>query len=92
MREDATANGARYGLGGGVNYVGNRSGNTADTYSLPAYATVKLLSYWQVSKNVRLSLDVHNLFNRNYYPGSWNNLYVMPGAERTVVARMKIDL
>ncbi|AON53180.1 TonB-dependent siderophore receptor [Herbaspirillum seropedicae] len=92
MREDALANGARYGVGGGVNYVGNRSGNAADTYSLPAYTLVKLLSYWQVSKNVRLSLDVHNLFNRNYYPGSWNNLYVMPGAERTVVARMKIDL
>ncbi|NQE48956.1 TonB-dependent siderophore receptor [Herbaspirillum rubrisubalbicans] len=92
IREDATASGARYGLGGGINYVGNRSGNTADTYSLPAYATVKLLSYWQVSKHVRLSLDVNNLFNRNYYPGSWNNLYVMPGAERTVVARMKIDL
>jgi len=92
MREDALANGTRYGVGGGINYVGNRSGNATDTYSLPAYTLVKLLSYWQVSKNVRLSLDVHNLFNRNYYPGSWNNLYVMPGAERTVVARMKIDL
>ncbi len=92
MREDVLANGTRYGLGGGVNYVGNRSGNTADTYSLPAYTTVKLLSYWQVSKTVRLSLDVHNLFNRNYYVGSWGNLYVMPGTERTVVARMKIDL
>ncbi|MBV8622199.1 MAG: TonB-dependent siderophore receptor [Herbaspirillum sp.] len=92
MREDALANGTRYGLGGGVNYVGNRSGNAADTYSLPAYTTVKLLSYWQLSKTVRLSLDVHNLFNRNYYVGSWSNLYVMPGTERTVVARMKIDL
>lgn len=92
MREDALANGNRYGLGGAVNYVGNRSGNTADTYTLPAYTTVKLLSYWQVSKSVRLSLDVHNLFNRNYYVGSWGNLYVIPGTERTVVARLKIDL
>jgi iron complex outermembrane receptor protein len=92
IREDALANGSRYGLGGGLNYVGNRSGNAADTYSLPAYAIVKLLSYWQVSKNVRLSVDVHNLFNRNYYTGSWGNLYVIPGTERTVVARLKIDL
>lgn len=92
IREDALANGSRYGVGGGINYVGNRSGNTADTYSLPAYATVKLLSYWQASKNVRVSVDVHNLFNRNYYTGSWGNLYVIPGTERTVVARVKIDM
>ncbi|NUU02357.1 TonB-dependent siderophore receptor [Herbaspirillum robiniae] len=92
IREDALANGSRYGVGGGINYVGNRSGNTADTYSLPAYSTVKLLSYWQASKNVRISVDVHNLFNRNYYTGSWGNLYVIPGTERTVVARVKIDM
>ncbi|WP_233149445.1 TonB-dependent siderophore receptor [Herbaspirillum camelliae] len=92
IREDALQNGNRYGLGAGVNYVGNRSGNTADTYTLPAYTTVKLLSYWQVSKNVRVSVDVHNLFNRNYYTGSWSNLYVTPGTERTVVARVKIDM
>ncbi|WP_432239530.1 TonB-dependent siderophore receptor [Herbaspirillum robiniae] len=92
IREDALANGSRYGLGGGINYVGNRSGNTADTYSLPAYTTVKLLSYWQINKTIRLSIDVHNLFNRNYYVGSWSNLYVIPGTERTVVARLKIDL
>ncbi|WP_245200227.1 TonB-dependent siderophore receptor [Herbaspirillum sp. LeCh32-8] len=92
IREDALSNGDRYGVGGGVTYVGNRSGNTADTYTLPAYTTVKLLSYWQASKNVRVSLDVHNLFNRNYYTGSWGNLYVIPGTERTVVARVKIDM
>jgi iron complex outermembrane receptor protein len=92
IREDALANGSRYGVGGGINYVGDRSGNTADTYSLPAYTIVKLLSYWQLSKTVRLSLDVHNLFNRNYYTGSWGNLYVMPGTERSIVARLKLDL
>jgi len=91
MREDALANGSRFGLGGGVNYVGNRSGNTADTYTLPAYATVKLLSYWQINKAVRLSVDVHNLFNRNYYAGSWGNLYVIPGTERSVVGRLKMN-
>lgn len=92
IREDSLANGSRYGVGTGINYVANRSGNTADTYTLPAYTTVKLLGYWQVTKAVRLSLDVHNLFNRNYYTGSWGNLYVIPGAERNAVLRLKIDL
>lgn len=92
IREAVLDNGGRYGIGGGVNYVGDRSGNTADTYTLPAYTTAKLVSYWQISKKVRLSLDVHNLFDRNYYTASWSNLYVIPGAERSIVTRLKIDL
>ncbi|QGZ39361.1 iron complex outermembrane receptor protein [Pseudoduganella flava] len=92
LREDELPNGTRYGIGGGVNYAGDRSGNTADTYTLPAYTTVKLVSWWQVSKRARLSVDVHNLTNRMYYTASWGNLYVIPGPERSVVARLKIDL
>jgi iron complex outermembrane receptor protein len=92
IREDALDNGSRYGLGGGVNYVGGRSGNSTDTYSLPAYTTVKLVSFWQVSKTARLSLDVNNLFNRNYYTASWGNLYVIPGAARSIVASLRLDL
>lgn len=92
IREDSLADGRRYGVGGGLNYVGNRSGNATDTYSLPAYTTAKLLGYWQLSKTVRLSVDVNNVFNRTYYTGSWGNLYVIPGAQRSVVGRLKIDL
>ncbi|NVM75246.1 iron complex outermembrane receptor protein [Duganella sp. SG902] len=92
IREAALQGGGRWGVGGGANYVGNRAGNTADTYSLPAYTTAKLLGYWQVNKTVRLSLDVNNLFNREYYSNSWGNLYVVPGAERSVVARLKVEL
>ncbi|MYN26280.1 TonB-dependent siderophore receptor [Duganella levis] len=92
IRETALKNGGRWGVGGGANYVGNRSGNTADTYSLPAYTTAKLLGYWQVNKTTRVSVDVNNLFNRNYYSNSWGNLYVVPGAERSIVTRLKVDL
>lgn len=92
MREAAFANGDRYGIGAGVNYVGNRAGNTADTYSLPAYTTAKLMSWWQVTKTARVSVDVHNLFDREYYTSSWGNLYVTPGPKRSVVARLKVDL
>lgn len=92
IREDVLADGSRYGLGGGINYVGDRSGNAADTYTLPAYTTVKLVSYWQINKSARLSLDVHNLFNRNFYTASWGNLYVIPGAGRSVVASLRLDI
>lgn len=92
IREDSLADGSRYGVGAGVNYVDDRAGNNTDTYTLPSYATARLLSYWQLSKNVRLSLDVHNLFNRVYYTSSWAGLYVTPGAERSVIARLKVEL
>lgn len=92
IREDSLADGSRYGVGAGVNYVGDRSGNTADTYTLPSYTTARLLGYWQMSKSVKLSLDVLNLFNRQYYTSSWAGLYVTPGAQRSVAARVKIEL
>lgn len=92
IREDGLADGSRYGVGAGVNYVGDRSGNTADTYTLPSYTTARLVSYWQVTKQVKLSLDVLNLFNRQYYTSSWAGLYVTPGAERSVAARVKVEL
>lgn len=92
LREDAFPDGSRYGLGSGLNFVGNRSGNTIDSYSLPGYALVKLLSYWQINKNLRATLDVHNLFNRTYYPSSFNNLYVWSGLERSIVLRLKAEM
>jgi iron complex outermembrane receptor protein len=92
IREDRLPGGSRYGIGAGVNYVGERSGNNADTYSLPAYTTFKLVSYWQLDGRTRLSVDVHNLANRLFYTSSWGNLYVTPGAGRSVVARLKVDL
>ncbi|MTV55237.1 TonB-dependent siderophore receptor [Pseudoduganella buxea] len=91
IREDTLANGKRYGVGGGLNYVGDRAGNSTDTYALPAYTTAKLVSYWQFSKRARLSVDIHNLFNRQYYTSSWGALYVTPGAERSIVTRLKLD-
>lgn len=92
MCEDVMVNGVCYGLGGGVNYVGNCLGNIVDMYLLLVYVMVKFLSYWQVSKNVWLLLDVYNFFNCNYYFGLWNNFYVMLGVECMVVVCMKIDL
>ncbi|MDF3839025.1 TonB-dependent siderophore receptor [Cupriavidus basilensis] len=89
IREDAMPLGGRYGVGSGLVYVGSRSGNATDTYSLPAYATVKLVTYWQIDRNTRISLDVHNLFNKNYYPASWGNLAVTPGLGRQIVAGLR---
>nr|WP_315595391.1 TonB-dependent siderophore receptor [uncultured Cupriavidus sp.] len=90
IREDAMPwIGGRYGVGTGIVYVGSRSGNATDTYSLPAYATVKLVTYWQIDRRTRVFFDIHNLFNKNYYPASWGNLAVIPGLGRQFVAGLR---
>jgi iron complex outermembrane receptor protein len=89
MREDQLTSGIRYGVGGGVVYAGERTGTATDAYRLPAYTTVRLASYWQLTPKTRLTLDVHNLFNKAYYTASWGGLTVLPGLGRQVVAGLQ---
>ena len=81
--EDVDARGGLYGMGGGVNYVGVRSGDAAASFNLPAYMTAKALAYWQFTPKMRLSLDINNLFNKQYYASSYNNVWITPGDERS---------
>lgn len=77
---------AKASVGAGINYVGERLGDVAvsSSFVLPAYTTVKLLSSYSPSKNTRVSLNVDNLFNKRYYASSYSQLWVAPGAERSV--------
>jgi iron complex outermembrane receptor protein len=78
--------GAKAALGGGFNHVGERNGDVAisSTFKLPAYTTAKLVSsYWPTAK-LRLSLDVDNLFDKVYYPSSYQQTWVAAGEDRRV--------
>lgn len=77
---------ARASVGAGINYVGERLGDVAasSSFVLPAYTTVKLMSSYSPSKTTRVSLNVDNLFNKRYYASSYSQLWVAPGAERSV--------
>jgi len=90
IREDKLASGGRYGLGAGLVHVGERTGTATDTYRLPAYTTVRLTSYWQLSPSTRLSLDVHNLFDKQYATASWNAIAVIPGLGRQLTAGLHV--
>lgn len=90
IREDALPSSlGRYGVGGGLVHVGERTGTALDTYRLPAYTTVRVTSYWQVDPRTRLTLDVHNLFDETYYRASWGNLTLLPGLRRQIVAGLQ---
>ncbi|MFT4020678.1 MAG: TonB-dependent receptor, partial [Acinetobacter sp.] len=74
------------GLALGINqrYVGSRNGQTANsTYKMSGYATTDLISSYQVNKDIRLSFDIKNIFNKDYDDSAFNR-YVYPGQPRTV--------
>lgn len=73
-----------FGLGAGLNYVGDRFANPGNTVTLPSYVTADAMAYYRMGK-VDLQLNLMNLFDRKYIiagHGSSKNL-LLPGAPRS---------
>jgi iron complex outermembrane recepter protein len=70
-------------LGAGVQYVGERLGETATTFVLPDYVLARTFVNWTINDNVELFTTINNLFNATYYTNSFARLWVQPGAPRT---------
>ena len=80
-------------LGGGVNYVGERSGNVADSgFELPGYTTVDLLARYKATPDLTLGLNLNNAFDRAYYERSYSNVWVMPGEPRNLSLSLSLNL
>ncbi|NIF81899.1 TonB-dependent siderophore receptor [Comamonas sp. Tr-654] len=87
--EMAAAKGGLVGIGGGFTHVGKRDADMDSTVHLPAYTVFKLTSYWNIDRQLRISLDVDNLFNKTYYHSAYNRMWVMPGAPRRITAGLQ---
>jgi len=77
--------GGSFGVGGGVNYVGDRFANPGNTVTLPSYVTADAMAYYR-HRGIDLTLNLTNLFDRGYIVaghGSSKNLN-LPGAPRSV--------
>jgi len=73
------------GLGAGVTYVDQRVAGTAvSTFRLPEYTLFNLISYYQITPEVRIYLNVDNVFDTTYYDRAWQNRYATPGLPRTI--------
>jgi len=89
LTKDFTLGNDKLTLGGGVNYVSKRLGETGVTsFQLPAYTLVKLLASYDIGEHIEISGEVNNLFNVHYYPSSYSRLWVTPGAPREFTARL----
>lgn len=81
------------GIGGGLTYVGWRPGDdVASGFRLPDYLTARINLSWQAAKGVRLHLDADNLFDTYYLDSSYSDVWITPGAARSVRLRLAIGL
>ena len=74
-------------LGAGAHYVGNRPGDSANSFTLPAYTVADAFATYETKvgqRKLRFQLNVKNLFNRTYYPSSVNKYFVSMGDARQV--------
>ncbi|HUD91393.1 MAG TPA: TonB-dependent receptor, partial [Sphingobium sp.] len=78
-------------LGAGVTHVGRRLGETATTFFLPSYTIAKVLGSFNITKQIKLSADVNNLFNKKYYASSYSALWIQPGTPRSFTVRASFN-
>ncbi|WP_262927243.1 TonB-dependent siderophore receptor [Phytohalomonas tamaricis] len=80
-------------LGGGVRYVGEREGDSSNSFSLDAYtvadAFIGLDTHW-IGKTTHLQLNVKNLFDTTYYPSSGGSTRVVVGDPLEVTMTAKV--
>ncbi|RZI80883.1 MAG: TonB-dependent receptor, partial [Pseudomonas sp.] len=74
-------------LGAGARYVGERAGNAANDFDLPAYTVADAFASYETQLDehkVRLQLNVKNLFDKVYYSSAVNRYFVAVGDARQV--------
>ncbi|WP_156438446.1 TonB-dependent siderophore receptor [Burkholderia sp. BDU5] len=74
-------------IGAAGRYVGTRPGDSANSFTLPAYATADAFATYDTrigKQKLQFQLNVKNLFNRTYYPSSVNRYFVSVGDARQV--------
>jgi iron complex outermembrane recepter protein len=69
-------------FGGGLIHVGERLGETASTFTLPAYTVWRGFAAYELFANVNIRAELDNAFNKKYYPNSFSPLWVQPGTPR----------
>lgn len=81
----------RLTLGGGVQHVGARLGETATAFTLPDYTIARLFAAWKLQENIEVFADVTNLFNTTYYTNSFAQLWVQPGTPRAASVALRLS-
>lgn len=74
-------------VGAGARYVGERSGDAANSFELPGYTVADAFATYDTKvdgQKVKFQLNVKNLFDRTYYTSAVNTQFVSIGDARQV--------
>lgn len=75
-------------LGGGIRYVGQTYGDSANTVSVPGHAVFDAALNYKVTENVSLAVNATNLFDKHYVNASYYGTEYY-GDRRKVVGTLK---
>ncbi|GAA0553476.1 TonB-dependent siderophore receptor [Rhizomicrobium palustre] len=78
-------------VNGGVYYYSSMAGDLPNTFRLPSYTLANAGIAYDYG-DATLQLSFKNLFNERYFSGSYNDVYVQPGATRSIEARLSYRL
>ncbi|MGY2259109.1 TonB-dependent siderophore receptor [Pseudomonas sp. SDO55104_S430] len=79
-------------VGAAFTYVGDRSGEAGGDFELPAYHTVDLLAHYQATDNLKVGLNLNNVFDEKYFERSYSNYWVNPGEPRNFTVSLTLTL
>ncbi|HEX7852280.1 MAG TPA: TonB-dependent receptor [Sphingobium sp.] len=74
-------------IGGGVQYIDKRLGETAANYYLPSATLVRVIGSVDLTDKLRVSGNVDNLFNIRWFANSYSALWTYPGSPRSFSIR-----
>jgi len=89
LARDFTLAGRHARFGGGVQYVGERSGETGTDFMLPDYVLARLFGEVDLVDQLTLYGTVTNLFDEEWFASSYHSMWVAPGTPRTFTVGLR---
>lgn len=76
-------------LGAGMQYVGERLGQTGSDFILPSHTLFRLFGSIDMIEGVELFATISNLFDEKWYASSYSSVWVQPGTPRTTTVGVR---
>jgi outer membrane receptor protein involved in Fe transport len=78
------------GAGIGARHVGDRFADGANTVVMPAYTVVDAMAYYNITRDTKLTLNLKNIGNVQYYAGGTSSLAIMPGTPFVAMLALQV--
>ena len=77
-----------WNVGAGITYVGRRTGDLNNSYSVGGYARLDAAVFYDFNEHARFSINARNLTDRRYIEQPFNQFNNAPGAPFSVLATL----